>query len=62
MEHISDDDLERYYLGMIQAEPELASVEEHLLICPECVDRAAETQAYVDAMRAAIIRGNFDLE
>jgi hypothetical protein len=62
MEHISDDDLERYYLGTIKDETELASLEEHLLICPECVDRADEAQDYVDAMRAAIIKGNFDLD
>jgi hypothetical protein len=62
MEHISDDDLERYYLGMIKDEGELAPLEEHLLICPECVDRADEAQDYVDAMRAAIIKGNFDLD
>jgi hypothetical protein len=59
--HISDDDLERYYLGMIEDEAELAPLEEHLLGCSECVDRAEEAQDYVDAMRAAVI-GGFDLE
>jgi hypothetical protein len=53
--HISDHDLESYYLGMIQDEAELASVEEHLLACPDCVDRAESTQDYVDALRAAIV-------
>lgn len=62
MEHISDHDLERYYLGMIREGPELAALEEHLLWCGECVDRAEESDAYVDAIRAAIIRGNYDLE
>lgn len=38
--HPSDTDLERYRLGMIQAGPELDALEEHLLICGECVDRA----------------------
>lgn len=60
MEHISDDDLERYYLGMITDEAELARLEEHLLGCSVCVKRAEESDAYVDAIRAAIIRGNFD--
>jgi hypothetical protein len=61
MEHISDTDLERYYLGIIPGGPEQAALEEHLLICGECVDRALETQAYVDAIRAGVIRGSFDL-
>jgi anti-sigma factor RsiW len=60
MVHLSDDDLERYYLGMISAESELAAVEEHLLACPGCVARAEETQDYVDAVRGAIIEGGYD--
>jgi len=61
-QHISDEDLERYYLGMVTDQSELAPLEEHLLACPSCVKRAAEAQDYVDAMRAAIIEGGFDLE
>jgi hypothetical protein len=61
-QHISDDDLELYYLGKVAAESELALLEEHLLGCPDCVRRAKETETYIDAMRAAIIAGNFDLE
>ena len=61
MEHISDTVLERYYLGMIPDGPELAALEEHLLLCGECLDRAEDTQDYVDAIRAGIIRGGFDL-
>jgi hypothetical protein len=61
MEHISDTDLERYYLGVIPDGPELAVLEEHLLICSECVDRAEGTQNYVDQIRAGLIRGRFDL-
>ena len=34
----------------------------HLLWCEECIDRAYETQEYIDAIRAAIVRGNFDLD
>ena len=60
MEHISDDDLERYHLGTIVNEAELAPLEEHLLACPGCVERAEEAAAYVEAI-AAIITGNFDL-
>jgi anti-sigma factor RsiW len=53
-EHISDHDLERYYLGMITDDDELERLEEHLLCCPPCVERAEETQDYVDAMRVAL--------
>ena len=52
-QHISDHDLERYYLGMVTEEQELAHLEEHLLCCPPCVERAEETQDYMDAMRVA---------
>ena len=53
--HISDDDLERYYLGMITQEAELAPLEEHILGCPLCAERAEEAQDYVDIMRAALL-------
>jgi anti-sigma factor RsiW len=53
--HITDHDLERYYLGMIQ-EPELAALEEHLLACPSCAERADGAQDYVDAIRAAALQ------
>jgi hypothetical protein len=62
MDHISDHDLERYHLGMVKDEAELAPLEESLLACPKCVERAEEAADYVDAIRAAIISGNFDLE
>ena len=62
MEHLSDTDLERYYLGMIPDGPELATLEEHLLICGECVDRAEEAARYVDTIRMRIIKRNWDLD
>lgn len=55
-DHISDEDLERYYLGMVTEESELAALEEHLLACASCVQHAEE------AIRAGIIEGGFDLE
>jgi hypothetical protein len=61
MDHISDHDLERYYLGMVQNEEEVAGIEEHLLWCCSCMDRAEESAQYVDTIRGAIIIGNFDL-
>ena len=51
--HIDDHDLERYYLGMVKDEAELAALEEHLLWCGACVDRAEATARYVDAVRGA---------
>ncbi len=62
MEHISDHDLERYHLGMVLDEAELASLEEHLLVCSDCIDLAEKTAEYVDFLRAAVIAGNFDLD
>ena len=62
MAHISDHDLERYYLGMITEESDLAPLEEHIIGCSACATRADETQDYVDAIRAAIIEGGWDLE
>lgn len=54
--------MERYYLGMLTDEAELALLEEHLLVCPACVKRAEESQDYVDAMRAAMIVRGDDLQ
>jgi hypothetical protein len=62
MTHISEHDLERDHLGMVKHEAELAIVEEHVMVCLHCIDDAEETAQYVDAMRAAIIVGNFDLK
>jgi anti-sigma factor RsiW len=62
MDHISDHDLERYHLGMVKDEEELAALEKHYLGCPECAERAEKAAQYVDTFRAAIITGDFDLE
>lgn len=51
--HVTDHDLERYYLGMVNDETELVALEEHVLACACCARRAEETQDYVDAMRGA---------
>jgi hypothetical protein len=51
--HINEHDLERYHLGMVKDEAELAALEEHLLCCGACVDRAEAAAHYVDAVRAA---------
>ena len=61
-QHIPDDDFERYYLGMIPEAPELDLLEEHILACAICAERAAASDEYVDAIRAGAIEGNFDLD
>ena len=53
MEHISDHDLERYHLGMIRNETELALIEEHLLVCTACIEAAENAADDVDIIRAA---------
>ena len=53
--HVSDHDLERYYLGMIKNEIELAALEEHILACASCAERAEEAQDYVDVMRGGAL-------
>jgi hypothetical protein len=55
---IAERDLERYHLGMIPEGPELDVLEDHLLWCPDCIDRSEEVQIYVDAMRAGLVKGN----
>jgi hypothetical protein len=62
MTHISDHDLERFYVGLVKDDAELAMLEEHLLTCSDCIDAAEGMARYVDTLRAAIIVGNFDLE
>lgn len=47
--------LEAYASGTLP-ENEVRAVEEHLLVCPACRERLAETEAYVRAMRAAAAR------
>ena len=52
VEHVSEDDLERYAMRTLPA-PEVESLEEHLLICSACRDRLESTDQYVAAMKAA---------
>ena len=54
--HISDDDLERLILGTITDEAELAPLEEHLLVCDECIARGGGTLEFVETMRTALRR------
>jgi Putative zinc-finger len=51
--HQSDGQLELYALGRL-TEPELAVVEEHLLVCVSCQVRLDEVELFAVAMRQAI--------
>ena len=51
---ISDDDLERYLLNMVTQEDESAPLKEPLLVCGQCIDRTASTEAYVTAIRTRL--------
>lgn len=48
MKHISDDDLVLYILGMVRNERALTPIEEHLLWCSECLDRAMALGGFRD--------------
>jgi anti-sigma factor RsiW len=52
VEHVSEDDLERYAMRTLPA-PESDRLEEHLLVCQSCRDRLKATDEYVAAMRSA---------
>ncbi len=54
--HLSDDDLERYAMGAVKDEGELAALEEHLLVCGWCIERAEQSDRYIETMRAALRR------
>jgi hypothetical protein len=56
--HITDHDLERY-LRMV-VEPELTTLEEHLLGCPACAERAEQSAVWVDAIRAAAAKPDLE--
>ena len=60
MDHLSDEDLERYYLGMVADDsPDSARIEEHLLWCQECLDRCIATELYIDELRIALLEFNY---
>jgi anti-sigma factor RsiW len=52
--HPDDDALERYALGAISDESELAPLEEHLLACTDCLTRAERMEDYVLSVRSAL--------
>ena len=50
--HASDDTLERYVLRGLD-DPEVARMEEHLLVCSTCQARLEETESFIIATRSA---------
>ena len=60
--HVTGHDLERYCLGMVAEEPELATVEEHLLWCHDCLDQLDIIKIYIGAIRRAAFRSGFERE
>jgi anti-sigma factor RsiW len=55
VEHVTEDDLERYAMRTLSA-PESDHLEEHVLICQSCRDRLESTDEFVAAMRSAAAR------
>ncbi len=48
--HADDETLERYSIGKL-AEPELGRLEEHLLLCPQCKERAEAVDQFLVSFR-----------
>lgn len=55
MSHLSDEELELYCLGRA-TNAQLAPIEEHLLACPECLDRVQQVLEAIDSLREALRR------
>lgn len=53
--HVQEEKLEDYAVNALFG-PELASVEEHLLVCNTCQDKLEEVERYTKAMQAAAVR------
>jgi hypothetical protein len=51
--HLDDDVLERYVMSRL-SETEAETVEDHIAICSQCLDRMDQTTAYVEGMRTAL--------
>lgn len=54
--HIQDDDLEKYFLGMIPDQNQLDQIETHLLVCSLCALKADWTREYVRTMKEPLQR------
>jgi len=52
-EHSDEDSLERYFIGSLDQQS-AKQIEEHLLICHVCIEKARDIEHYVQAMRRAL--------
>ena len=50
-----DNDLERYLLGYVTDESELAMLEEHLLICERCIEQTERIGIEMARIRHALV-------
>lgn len=57
-DHITNHDLELYYLGMLRSSTSVMRLQEHLATCPQCVRRAITTADYIESMQRALIALN----
>jgi hypothetical protein len=55
-DHIQDDDLKKYFLGMIMDQRHREQIEIHLQVCPLCSLKAVWTRTYVVAMKESRLR------
>jgi hypothetical protein len=55
VQHVTDDLLERHAMPSL-VDAEAGSLEEHLLICPECRARLQAEICFATAMRAAALK------
>ena len=58
--HLKTRVLEKYALGRV-VEPELTRVEEHLLQCQECIDRAEALKRFIARMGASATLDDSDV-
>ena len=54
--HPDEETLESYVLGSLPPR-EVQHIEEHLLTCHDCVESAKRVEAYIQAMRAGLDKG-----
>lgn len=55
IEHLEEERLEAYAMNLLAGE-ELATTEEHLLVCETCQDHLQALETYMQAMRSAAVR------
>jgi hypothetical protein len=53
--HASDDDLELYFLNLL-SDPHLDRIEEHLLVCTQCIEAAERLSEDISVMRMVLRR------